>query len=67
MNHCSIARACATAPTWQPEYRLECEARALLDMPLALRRMELAAPARAGRRKSLEDEMKRLFADARRS
>lgn len=49
------------APTWTPEYRLECEARHLLRLPLAERRQALAAPARAARRLALEAEMRRQW------
>lgn len=65
MNHCAIAREHAENPTWSSAWRLECEARALLALPLAVRRLELAVPARAGRRKELEGEMKRLFGEGR--
>lgn len=66
MNHCAIARENAERHSWNPSWRLECEARALLALPLAVRRLELAVPARAGRRKELEGEMRRLFDEARR-
>jgi hypothetical protein len=66
MNHCAIARENTTAPTWQPEHRLACEAAMLLRMPLVQRRMELAVPARAKRRQALEVEMRRQFDVAKR-
>lgn len=65
MNHCAIARANAENPAWSPERRLQCEAAMLLRMPLSQRRLELAAPARAGRRQALEDEMRRQFEQRR--
>lgn len=65
MNHCAIARANAENPTWSLEAALRHEAALLLRMPLAQRRLELAAPARAGRRQALEDEMRRQFEQRR--
>lgn len=53
-------------PTWTPAHRLACEAKLLLRMPLAQRRMELAVPARAQRRQALEAEMKRQWEATRR-
>lgn len=43
-----------------PEWRLECEARYLLKLPIDRRRAELAVPARALRRAALEVEMRRI-------
>lgn len=50
-----------TGPTWTDTFRLECEARYLLAMPLPVRQMELKAPARAKRRAMLEAEMRRQW------
>jgi hypothetical protein len=49
-------------PTWTAEYRLECEARYLLAMPLEERRYALRSPKRAGRVDDLKREMIRLHA-----
>lgn len=62
MNHCTIAAAHATDPSWQPEHLLACEARHLLALPLHQRRAELAAPMRAQRQAALQEEMNRQFA-----
>jgi len=53
-------------PTWTPEWRLECEARALLAVPPRQRRLLLADPARAKRREALEQEMLRLWGEKKR-
>ncbi len=47
--------------THSPQFRLECEARYLLAMPLPVRQAELKAPARAKRRAMLEAEMRRQW------
>lgn len=65
VNHCTIARENAGLRSWSLAWRLECEARALLALPLVLRRQELAKPARVGRRQELEAEMVRLFNERR--
>jgi len=64
MNYCS--RASEGNPTWTPEFRLECEARYLLGMPLRMRQDALKHPARAMRRAELEAEMKRQWQNGRR-
>ena len=59
--------SCSSTPayTWTPEYRLQCEARYLLNMPLRERQDALKHPARALRRADLEAEMKRQWQDGR--
>lgn len=49
------------ADTHSPEYRLECEARYLLRLPLAERREAMARPARAKRLTALRAEMTRQW------
>lgn len=55
----------AERDTWSLGWRLECEARHLLRLPLDERRRELAAPARARRRETLEAIMLRLWREER--
>lgn len=62
MNHCAIAAEHVDSPTWSPAWRLECEARYLLQIRgLGARREALAKPLRALRRVALEAEMRRLW------
>lgn len=65
MNHCALSREQNGNPTWTPAFRLECEARYLLGMPLRIRQDALKHPARAMRRADLEAEMKRQWQDGR--
>lgn len=66
MTNC-LCPSCSETPahTWTPEFRLECEARYLLGLPLKVRQDALIHPARSMRRKSLEDEIKRQWAESR--
>lgn len=66
MSAC-LCPSCTTtpSPTWTPAFRLECEARYLLGMPLRIRQDALKHPARAMRRAELEAEMKRQWQDGR--
>lgn len=68
MSKC-LCPACTPepAPTWTPDYRLACEARHLLNLPLAERRKALAAQARAARRQALEAEMLRQWGAGRKT
>lgn len=65
MNHCAIAAENQDNPTWSPAWRLECEARYLLGLPLRIRQEGLKHPSRALRRVALEAVMRKLF-DAQR-
>lgn len=61
MNLCSISRENQNSQTWTDQWRLQCEARYLLSMPLEQRREALEMPARAKRVKALKEEMQRQF------
>lgn len=61
-NHSQVASNHADAPTWGDAWRIECEARYLLSLPLEVRRSGLAHPDRAKRRNLLEADMRRLWA-----
>lgn len=66
MNRCAIATANSASPTWSTAYRLECEARHLLAMPLEVRQAELGHANRAKRRPMLEKEMLRIWSERKR-
>lgn len=67
MNHCAIAREHASNPLWQEAWRMECEARHLLSLPLQVRRDALAMSPRQPRRPALEAQMRLQHALRRRS
>jgi hypothetical protein len=52
-------------PSYMPDFRMECEARYLLAMPLEQRREELGSKWRVARRQALEDELNRQWMAAR--
>lgn len=62
MSECKCER-CSDSPsqTYLPNWRIECEARYLLTVPLAARREYLAAKPVQGRREVLEAEIRRQW------